>query len=233
MEIDGGATYRNVLSSLREFHRAKSHCHLYSAQGVYLAHCPDEFCGPRSDNVRQPTASSATFQARIAASIGYPVSSRTIRRHLAEGHLGSRRPLCVLPLTPTHRHLSLEWCRAQGCWIAAEWNQVVFSDESRFNRSSDDNRARVWRPRGERFNPAIALQRHTTPTACVMVRGAIVYNTRLPLLLIRSTMTTQRYVRDILQPRVLLFMQRLPGAIFQQDNTRSQSMGVTRLSPHS
>ncbi|GFS97802.1 hypothetical protein TNCV_2017801 [Trichonephila clavipes] len=30
--------------------------------------------------------------------------------------------------------------------LAAEWNQVVFSDESRFNRSSDDNRVRVWRP---------------------------------------------------------------------------------------
>ncbi|GFW04510.1 hypothetical protein TNCV_878791 [Trichonephila clavipes] len=34
MEIDGGAIYRNVLSSLREFHRAKSCCHLYGAQGA-------------------------------------------------------------------------------------------------------------------------------------------------------------------------------------------------------
>ncbi|GFU37361.1 uncharacterized protein TNCV_4273401 [Trichonephila clavipes] len=30
------------------------------------------------------------------------VSSRTIRRHLAEGHLGSRRPLCAMPLTPPY-----------------------------------------------------------------------------------------------------------------------------------
>ncbi|GFU55562.1 hypothetical protein TNCV_4339561 [Trichonephila clavipes] len=28
-------------------------------------------------------------------------------------------------------------------WTAAEWNQVVFRDESRFNLSIDDNRARV------------------------------------------------------------------------------------------
>ncbi|GFT29752.1 transposable element Tcb2 transposase [Trichonephila clavipes] len=33
--------------------------------------------------------------------------------------------------------------------------------ESRFNLSSDDNHVRVWRPRGERLNPAYALQRHT------------------------------------------------------------------------
>ncbi|GFW54719.1 HTH_Tnp_Tc3_2 domain-containing protein [Trichonephila clavipes] len=71
----------------------------------------------------QPTASSAAIQAQIASSLGAPVSSRTIRRRLAEGHLGSRRPLRVLPLTPNHRCLRLEWCRARGNWTTAEWNQ--------------------------------------------------------------------------------------------------------------
>ncbi|GFW74698.1 transposable element Tcb2 transposase [Trichonephila clavipes] len=51
--------------------------------------------------------------------------------------------------------------------------------------------------------------------------GAIAYNTRLPLVLIRGTMIAQRYVHDILQPHMLPLMQRLPGAIFQQDNARS------------
>ncbi|PRD25388.1 UNVERIFIED_CONTAM: hypothetical protein NCL1_41062 [Trichonephila clavipes] len=37
----------------------------------------------------QPTASSAAIQAQVAPSLGAPVSSRTIRRRLAEGHLGS------------------------------------------------------------------------------------------------------------------------------------------------
>ncbi|GFX46443.1 transposable element Tcb2 transposase [Trichonephila clavipes] len=106
----------------------------------------------------QPTTSSAAIPAQVAPSLGAPVFSRTMRRSLAEGHLGSRRPLRVLPLTPTHRRLRLEWCHARGNWTAVEWNQVVFSDESRFNLSSDDNRVRVWRPRGELFNPALALQ---------------------------------------------------------------------------
>ncbi|GFT03030.1 transposable element Tcb1 transposase [Trichonephila clavipes] len=70
-----------------------------------------------------------------------------------------------MPLTPTHQRLRLEWCRTRGNWTAAEWNQVVFSDESRFNLRSDDNRARAWRSRGECLNPGFALQRHTTPTA--------------------------------------------------------------------
>ncbi|GFS84836.1 transposable element Tcb1 transposase [Trichonephila clavipes] len=74
---------------------------------------------------------------------------------------GSGRPLRLLSLTPTYRRLRLEWCHARGNWTAAEWNQVVFSDESRFNLSSDDNRVRVWRPRGERLNPAFLLYSDT------------------------------------------------------------------------
>ncbi|GFU58930.1 transposable element Tcb2 transposase [Trichonephila clavipes] len=82
-----------------------------------------------------PTASSAAIQShtQVAPSLGAPVSFRTIRRLLTEGHLGSRCKLRVLPLTPTHQHLLLEWTR----------DQVVFSYESRFNPSSDDNRVCV------------------------------------------------------------------------------------------
>ncbi|GFW74293.1 transposable element Tcb1 transposase [Trichonephila clavipes] len=95
---------------------------------------------------------------------------------------------------------------------------VVRSDESSFNLSSDNNRVRVWRPRGERLNPTFALQRHTAPTACLRVWGVIAYSVRSPLVLIRGTMTAQRYVHDILQLHVLPLMQRLTGAFFQQQD---------------
>ncbi|GFX19479.1 transposable element Tcb2 transposase [Trichonephila clavipes] len=69
----------------------------------------------------QPTASLAAIQAQAAPSLRVPVSSRTIRRRLAEGHLELRRPLRVLPLSPTHRRLRLEWCHARGNWTV-QWN---------------------------------------------------------------------------------------------------------------
>ncbi|GFY07426.1 uncharacterized protein TNCV_5086111 [Trichonephila clavipes] len=81
---------------------------------------------------------------------------------------------------------------------------------------------------GERLNPAFALQRPTASTAGVMVWAAIAYNTRSPLVLIRDTMTAQRYVHDILQPHVLPLMQRLPGAPFQQDNARPHTARVSQ-----
>ncbi|GFV45204.1 transposable element Tcb2 transposase [Trichonephila clavipes] len=62
----------------------------------------------------QPTASPATIQAQAAPSLRIPVSSRTIRKHLAKGHLESWHPLRVLPLTLTHRRLRLEGCRTRG-----------------------------------------------------------------------------------------------------------------------
>ncbi|KFM61077.1 hypothetical protein X975_20150, partial [Stegodyphus mimosarum] len=61
-----------------------------------------------------------------------------------------------------------------------------------------------------------------------MVWGAIVCNTRSPLVLFRGTMTAQRYVHEILQPHVLPLMQRLPGAIFQQDNARPHTARVSQ-----
>ncbi|GFX88122.1 transposable element Tcb2 transposase [Trichonephila clavipes] len=125
----------------------------------------------------QPTASSAAIQAQVVPSLGAPEFSRTIRRCPAEGYSGSRRLLRMLPLMPSHRRICLEWCSAQGNWTAAEWNQIVFSDESRFNLSRVCS---CLRPRGERLNPAFALQRFTAPTAGVMVQCAIAYNTRHP-----------------------------------------------------
>ncbi|GFW26956.1 transposable element Tcb1 transposase [Trichonephila clavipes] len=111
-----------------------------------------------------------------------------------EGHLGSQRPVRALPLTPTHQGFRLEWGRARENWTAVEWNEVIFSDESRFNLSSNDHRFRVWRPHGECLNPAFALQQHTAPTVGGMVWVAIAYNTLLPLVLICGTMRAQRFV---------------------------------------
>ncbi|GFW46208.1 transposable element Tcb1 transposase [Trichonephila clavipes] len=45
-------------------------------------------------------------------------------------------------------------------------------------------------------------------------------------------MTAQRYVRDILQPHVLLLMQPLPGANFQQNNDQPYTPSVSQNCLH-
>ncbi|GFW05500.1 transposable element Tcb2 transposase [Trichonephila clavipes] len=186
--------FRRQYEQLSQFERVRIIGIVASGSARQLG-CSDCVTSRREDshivrNARvQPIASSAAIQAQVAPSLGAHVSSRTIRRRLAEGQLGSRRPLRVLSLTPTHRRLRLVWCRTRGNWTAAEWNQVIFNDESGFDLSSLDNRVGVWRPRDERLNPTFALKRHTSPTACIMVRDVFAYITRSSLVLIRGTMT--------------------------------------------
>ncbi|GFW47726.1 DDE_3 domain-containing protein [Trichonephila clavipes] len=97
---------------------------------------------------------------------------------------------CVGPSGSERYHLHEG--QAQDALDRPDVEKTAISDESRFNLSSDDNCVRVWRPRGERHHPALALQRHTAPAAGVMVWSAIAYNTWSPLVLIRGTMIAQR-----------------------------------------
>ena len=77
---------------------------------------------------------------------------------------------------------------------------MVFSDESRFVLSTDDNRIRGWRRPVERYNSPHTVVCHTARTVGVMVWGTIAYDSRSTLVVVCGTLTGQRYVDDILRP---------------------------------
>ncbi|GFY13602.1 transposable element Tcb1 transposase [Trichonephila clavipes] len=64
---------------------------------------------------------------------------------------------------------------------AAEWNEVVFTDESRICLQHYDGRIRVCRHRGERMLNNCVIHRHTGHAPGIMVWGGIGYPTRTPL----------------------------------------------------
>ncbi|GBO40675.1 hypothetical protein AVEN_66299-1 [Araneus ventricosus] len=125
-----------------------------------------------------PTVTRSTTQSDV----GVPVVPQTISRRLAEANLQSKRPVRVLPLTPKHRRLRLQWCHARATWNGTDWQNVVFSDESRIVLGTDDNRIRVWRRPGERCNSTHVVTRHIARTGGVMVWGAITYASRSTLI---------------------------------------------------
>ncbi|GFX48476.1 transposable element Tcb1 transposase [Trichonephila clavipes] len=96
------------------------------------------------------------------------LSARTIRHHLQQSGLSARRPLLGLPLTHNHRRLRRQWCDERRMW-AAEWNEVVFTDESRICLQHHDGRIRVWRHRGERMLNSCVMHLHTGPAPDIMV----------------------------------------------------------------
>ncbi|GFU40677.1 transposable element Tcb1 transposase [Trichonephila clavipes] len=101
---------------------------------------------------------------------------------------------------------------------AAEWNQVVFTDESRICLQHHDDRIRVWRHRGERVLNSCVMHHHIGPAPSIMVWGGIEYHSRTPLVRIAGTLNSQSYISEVLEPVVLPYLQGLPTAIFQQDN---------------
>ncbi|GFT69694.1 transposable element Tcb2 transposase [Trichonephila clavipes] len=157
---------------------------------------------PRAENRVWSDQDPTVTRSTIRADVGVAIVPKTISRQLAEANLKSKRPFRAHPLTPEHRQLRLHWCQAISMWNVTDWQKVVFSDESWFVLGTDVNRVRVWR------RPA--------------------YDRRSTLIVMCGTLTGQRYVDDILQPRVEPFLNGLPGAIFQQDNARPHTARVAQ-----
>ncbi|GFX14863.1 transposable element Tcb1 transposase [Trichonephila clavipes] len=145
------------------------------------------------------------------------LSARIIRRRLQQSGLSARSSLLGLPLTQNHRRLHHQWCDERRMW-AAEWNEVVFTDESRICLQHHDGRIRASRRRGERMLNSCVMHRHTGSAPGIMLWGGIGYHSRTPLVRIAGILSSQRYISEVLEPVVPPYLQDLATAIFQQDN---------------
>ncbi|GFW46895.1 transposable element Tcb1 transposase [Trichonephila clavipes] len=88
------------------------------------------------------SVTSRTVAQYIEFVTHHSVSARTIRRRLQKSSLSARRPLLGLPLVQNYRRLRRQWCDERRMW-AAEWNEVVFTDESRICLQHHDGQIRV------------------------------------------------------------------------------------------
>ncbi|GFS58596.1 transposable element Tcb1 transposase [Trichonephila clavipes] len=122
-------------------------------------------------HVRDVTDRSVTSRIvaqHIECVTHHSVSARTIRRRLQQSGLSTRRPLLGQPLTQNHRRLRSQWCDERRMW-AAEWNEVVFTDESRICLQHQDGWIRVWIHRGERMLHSCVMHRPTGPAPGIMI----------------------------------------------------------------
>ncbi|GFS54787.1 transposable element Tcb1 transposase [Trichonephila clavipes] len=94
--------------------------------------------------VTDRSVTSRSVAQHLESVMHHSVSARSTRRRIQQSGLSARRPLLGLPLTQNHRHLHCQWCDERRMWVA-EWNEVVFTDESRICLQHHDGRMRVWR----------------------------------------------------------------------------------------
>ncbi|XP_033311884.1 uncharacterized protein LOC117211768 [Bombus bifarius] len=78
----------------------------------------------------------------IAAEINYKndtqISARTVRRRLEGFNLRGRKPRKKPLLSSRNRKRRLAFAKAHRHWTSEDWQKVLFSDESKFNRVSSD-----------------------------------------------------------------------------------------------
>lgn len=152
------------------------------------------------------------------------VSRSTISRRLKEvglvGRVGVKKPL----ISVRNRKARLNFARKYEHWTVAEWQKVLFSDESKFQLFGSDGRKYVRRPTGTRYNSRYQIPTIKHGGGNVMVWGSFSYDGVGPLVEIKGTMDAIMY-RDILTQHMLPYAtQKMPrGWIFQQDNDPKHS----------
>ncbi|GFX98639.1 transposable element Tcb1 transposase [Trichonephila clavipes] len=67
-----------------------------------------------------------------------------------------------------HKRLRLQWCDERRMWVA-EWNEVIFTDESRICLQHHDGRIQVWRHCGERMLNSCVMHPHIGPSPGFMI----------------------------------------------------------------
>lgn len=156
------------------------------------------------------------------------ISDQTIRRRLREHGLRSRTRAQVPELSAVHRRARLRYARIYQHWTLREWNNVFFTDESRFCLFNSDRRIRTWRRRGHRFRQNNVEPVRAFGGGSIMVWGGISIRGRTNLVTVPPPgMTAVRSIAETLRPHVIL-MRRQMGRnfILMQDNARPHTARI-------
>ena len=185
-------------------------------------------------HLREPFQSASETARATYGTHQRAISDDTVRRRLSIRGLHCRRPARGPIMTRTRRQNRLHWAQQRINWRHREWRRILFTDESRFCSSVADGRQRIWRRRRTRYAANNVMERDPWGGPNVMVWGAITLHRRLDLVVFQNLapgrgngVTAQRYINQVLEPRVVPFLRRHPNSVLQQDNARPHTARAT------
>ena len=145
------------------------------------------------------------------------ISYKTVIRRLGKvgltSRVAARKPLISL----RNRRKRLEFAKQHTVWTQSQWNNVFFSDESKYNLFGNDGKNCVWRRSGERL--AIDCTKKTVKFGggSIMVWGIMSAAGVGPLVRIQGTVNADVYQR-ILSQHAVPCLQTMTNPVFMQDN---------------
>lgn len=130
-----------------------------------------------------------------------------------------------------NRRARLDFCKKYGHWEAADWEHVVFTDESAF-RLRFQGRRKVWKLFGEVGNPAILSGTLKTQRK-VNVSGGLTAHGVTPLINIEGIMNARYYRDEVLKKLIadagrIFKSQKKKKWFFQQDNDPKHTAKIVK-----
>jgi hypothetical protein len=181
----------------------------------------------RLQTLKQRFVTSTSLQEAFSLRYNALISQDTIRRRLAEHQLLPYVPATGPLLTAEHR---LEFAHAHLNWQEADWARVLFTNESRFCRFSNDRSMRVYRRPGEPYVHCNIAQAVSYGKGSIKVWGGISLEGRTQLVIVnQGRLTAERYVTTILEPHVEPYASYIgENSILMNDNARPHTAQIVR-----
>ncbi|GFU29760.1 transposable element Tc1 transposase [Trichonephila clavipes] len=177
-----------------------------------------------------PKISAPKISASTSNTLGQSVSAETVRRVLRKAGYNVRVARKKLLIGKSNRVKRLKFAKEHILKPQQFWNEVIFSDERKFNIFGSDGRRMVWRKPNTSYHP-----KHTIPTVkhgggSVMVWGCMAASGVGKLKFIDGIMHKMAYL-NILQNNLKESADNLGlGSIFifQQDNDPKHTAFVVK-----
>ena len=165
----------------------------------------------------------------LANVAGVVVHRSTVSRRLADAGLHGRVAKHKPRLTPDHKARRLAWAREHVDWTAADWDRVLWSDESRFQLFQSDGQVYVRRAVGEEFHESCVVPSVKHGGSGIMVWGCMGSTGLGDLTWVTENINADVYV-NILRDHMLPSAHRLigPEFLYQHDNARAHTARVTQ-----
>ena len=182
----------------------------------------DNFIRVLSKRIRRLTAPQIT--AALNNTRVTPISVTTVKRRLLSaglrGCVAAKKP----KLTIGHKKNRLEWAKTHKNWTTAQWENVFWSDESKFQIFGSNRRVFVRRSKEERASETCTVPTVKHGGGNVMVWGCFGNNKPGYLVRITGKLNKEGYLK-ILQDAAVPSGLNIIGRefIFQQDNDPKHS----------
>jgi transposase len=174
--------------------------------------------------------SAQSLVEEISESYGIKVSDQTVRNTIHQAGLHGRVARKKPHLSIKNIRKRLQFAKEYHSKPKDYWNQVIFSDESKFNISGSDGRVIVWRGTHEEYSSGCIRQTVKHGGGGVMVWGCMAASGVGRLVFIDDILTAAKYL-VILQENLnasALELGLKRSWIFQQDNDPKHTAKIVK-----